>query len=244
MARIVPSSIGISYCLPVRLSVIVSVSAMRTSASRARAVASSRRRRLGLVRGSAGSRRAPGSRPSSQRARSASLQRSLQNGRHAGSTGWRRQYDAHAASAACRPALLYRMSGWHRQSTAGWPRTCQLTLRPASPAWCRTSLAETMKMTSSAMFVAWSPIRSRWREIRIRSSAGSMVRRVLQHVGQQLAEDLRLQRVELVVLVQHALRQRRCRGARRRRARRAACVCAMSAIRGMSMSSLTGGCCR
>ena len=31
MARIVPSLIGISYCLPVRLSVIVSVSAMRDS---------------------------------------------------------------------------------------------------------------------------------------------------------------------------------------------------------------------
>jgi hypothetical protein len=31
MARIVPSWIGISYCFPVRLSVIVSVSAMRDS---------------------------------------------------------------------------------------------------------------------------------------------------------------------------------------------------------------------
>src|SRR6185436_6589341 len=41
-----------------------------------------------------------------------------------------------------------------------------------SPAWWRTSLAETMKMTSSATLVAWSPIRSRWRETRIRSSAG------------------------------------------------------------------------
>src|SRR5438067_12953017 len=32
-----------------------------------------------------------------------------------------------------------------------------------SPAWWRTSRAETMKITSSAMFVAWSPMRSRWR---------------------------------------------------------------------------------
>ena len=32
-----------------------------------------------------------------------------------------------------------------------------------------------MKITSSAMLVAWSPMRSRWRDTRIRSSAGSMV---------------------------------------------------------------------
>jgi hypothetical protein len=42
-------------------------------------------------------------------------------------------------------------------------------------AWCRTSRPDTMKMTSSAIFVAWSPIRSRCREIRIKSRAGSMV---------------------------------------------------------------------
>src|SRR5713101_3336177 len=46
---------------------------------------------------------------------------------------------------------------------------------PLSAAWCRTSFARTMKITSSATFVAWSPIRSRWRETRIRSSAGSIV---------------------------------------------------------------------
>ena len=33
-----------------------------------------------------------------------------------------------------------------------------------------------MKMTSSATLVAWSPMRSRWRDTRIRSSDGSTVR--------------------------------------------------------------------
>ena len=36
-----------------------------------------------------------------------------------------------------------------------------------------------MKITSSAMFVAWSPMRSRWREIRMRSSACSDRARIL-----------------------------------------------------------------
>ncbi len=34
-------------------------------------------------------------------------------------------------------------------------------------------------------------------------------RGILKHVGQQLAEDLRLERVELVVFIEHALRERR-----------------------------------
>src|SRR6478609_4861696 len=62
--------------------------------------------------------------------------------------------------------LWYR----RRQAKRGWTHpSC------ASAAWCRTSRPETMKITSSAMLVAWSPTRSRWREIKIRSSAGSIV---------------------------------------------------------------------
>ena len=97
-------------------------------------------------------------------------------------------------------------------------------------------------MTSSAMLVAWSPMRSRWREMRIRSSAGSMVDGILQHVGEQLAEDLRLQRVELVVLVQHLLRESVSRRTNASSASRSI-DCAMLAICGMSISLLTGGCC-
>src|SRR4051812_28450552 len=47
--------------------------------------------------------------------------------------------------------------------------------QPPSAAWWRTSLARTMKITSSATLVAWSPIRSRCRETRMRSRAGSIV---------------------------------------------------------------------
>ena len=45
----------------------------------------------------------------------------------------------------------------------------------SSIARCRTSFADTMKMTSSAMLVAWSPMRSRCLDTRIRSSPGSIV---------------------------------------------------------------------
>jgi len=41
----------------------------------------------------------------------------------------------------------------------------------ASGPWCRTSFPLTMKITSSQMLVAWSAIRSMWRETRIRSIA-------------------------------------------------------------------------
>ena len=86
----VPSWIGTSYFLPVRLSVIVSVSAMQGA------------RCLTLVRivvgatGSGSSSSGHSARrdavpPVSQRPRSAILQRSLQNGRQAGSTGFFRQ---------------------------------------------------------------------------------------------------------------------------------------------------------
>ena len=57
------------------------------------------------------------------------------------------------------------------------------------------------------MLVAWSPIRSRCRETRIRSSAGSIVEWILQHVGEQLAEHLGLQRVQPIVAVEHRLRE-------------------------------------
>ena len=42
---------------------------------------------------------------------------------------------------------------------------------------CRTSRASTRKITSSAMFVAWSPTRSKCREMNISSTAGSIVSR-------------------------------------------------------------------
>ena len=66
--------IGSSYFLPVRLSVIVSVSAIRFSSG-------------SIMTGSAGTRYDS----SAHRARSCNLHRSLQNGRQAGSTGCRRQ---------------------------------------------------------------------------------------------------------------------------------------------------------
>ena len=96
-------------------------------------------------------------------------------------------------------------------------------------------------MTSSAMLVAWSPMRSRCRETRIRSSAGSIVVGILEHVGEQLAEDLRLQRCR-------AGRPRSARAAPASMSRRTnassasrSIVWAMVAIRGMSISFLTGG---
>jgi phosphate transport system protein len=45
----------------------------------------------------------------------------------------------------------------------------------SASAWCRTSFASAMKMTSSAMLVAWSAMRSRFRLIRMRDSARWMV---------------------------------------------------------------------
>ena len=116
--------------------------------------------------------------PSAQRARSCSLQRSLQNGRHAGSTGCRRQKTHERA----RDIATWRLrtadletAGRRQAFDASAGRDGIGSCWLPSPAWWRTSRAETMKMTSSAMLVAWSPMRSRWREIRIRSSAGSIV---------------------------------------------------------------------
>ena len=75
MARIVPSVIGTSVLRPVRLSVMVSVSAIGIGY-------------LFVVVGGLGGS-SIGS--SAQRARSCSRQRSLQNGRQGGATGWRLQ---------------------------------------------------------------------------------------------------------------------------------------------------------
>src|SRR5262245_57347702 len=80
---------GISYFLPVRLSTIVSVSAMRALQSERTGYSSPD------ASGSPGGLSAwSGTRYSSlsQRPRSTSLHRSLQNGRHFGSTGRVRQY--------------------------------------------------------------------------------------------------------------------------------------------------------
>ena len=100
-----------------------------------------------------------------------------------------------------------------------------------------------MKITSSATFVAWSPIRSRCREMWIKSRAGSMVEGIPEHVGQQLAQkDPGLQRVERVVLIEDGARQSRVTpdvGVERIAQHTGA---QWSAIRGISMSSLTAGC--
>ena len=89
----------------------------------------------------------------------------------------RRASGSGRGSLACR-----RVTAGHRASRSGRTATggCQSRAHPcrgsaASAAWCRTSRADTMKITSSATFVAWSPMRSRWRETRMRSSDGSMV---------------------------------------------------------------------
>jgi hypothetical protein len=75
-----------------------------------------------------------------------------------------------------RRAYVVRRAGASAPAFRGvWTPANQFRWRSGSGAWCRTSRADTMKMTSSAMLVAWSPIRSRWRDTRIRSSAGSMV---------------------------------------------------------------------
>ena len=55
------------------------------------------------------------------------------------------------------------------------PSGCFHGLPAVSSAWWRTSLASTMKITSSAMLVAWSAMRSRLRLIRISASARSIV---------------------------------------------------------------------
>ena len=64
-----------------------------------------------------------------------------------------------------------------------------------------------MKITSSATLVAWSPMRSRWREIENQVERRFDRCRILQHVGEQFAEDLCLQPVEAVVFVEHLLRE-------------------------------------
>ena len=214
-----PSLIGTSYCLPVRLSVIVSVSAIGGTGRQSRTVSVGIGRRLseGSGIGVAGDR---GSCPSAHRARSSFRQRSLQNGRQRSSTG-RVRHRTHSRASpirtivlacrrlpvtvSCGSSLVDRQACKRAGPQTGGPPCAGY--RPG--AWWRTSSADTMKITSSAMFVAWSPIRSRWRETRIRSSAGSIVAGSWQHVGQQLAEHLRLQGVELVVVVEHLVGQRR-----------------------------------
>jgi hypothetical protein len=97
VALIVPSWIGTSYFLPVRLSVIVSVSDMGQS----------------FVSGS-GSTGAPGTLypPVIQRPRSVILQRSLQNGCQAGSTGFCRQYTHNASAEVPKPPNLINLVIW------------------------------------------------------------------------------------------------------------------------------------
>ena len=90
VALIVPSWIGTSYCLPVRLSVIVSVSAIEISQVRASSASSVPARFVVAARHAVRSTTSVAAIAPSV-ARSGILQRSLQNGRHAGSAGCRRQ---------------------------------------------------------------------------------------------------------------------------------------------------------
>src|SRR6266850_703089 len=148
IARIVPSLMGTSYVFPVRLSVIVSVSAMilvgvGDGVSR-RAIGFVDPAREILEFASFAAERPP---PGVRR---------MPPAEHAQFYLWRLGRSCHPA--ILQPEILYR----YRE---GW----------LSSAWWRTSRADTMKITSSAMFVAWSPIRSRCREMRMRSRAASMV---------------------------------------------------------------------
>src|SRR6185436_9995614 len=144
IARIVPSVTGTSYVLPVRLSLIVRVSAIVV----VRLVAlwdRVGRHAVGLV--------GP-SRQILQFAALAAERPPVGHDRMAPAVNtqfYLRRLVQSCHPAFCNPEIL------DRPAEAGRYREGVL-----SSAWCRTSRAETMKITSSAMFVAWSPMRSRW----------------------------------------------------------------------------------
>ena len=57
------------------------------------------------------------------------------------------------------------------------------------------------------MLVAWSPMRSRFLATRISSKAAKTTAEFFHHVGEQLAEELVAQAVDLIVALQHAARE-------------------------------------
>src|SRR5471030_423587 len=179
IARIVPSWTGSSYVLPVRLSVIEIVSAIgdfRFQTSDFRLSSS------GSSTGSAATLYVP----SAQRARSCSLHRSLQNGRQVSSTACRRQ----KTQSDCDIALFYTRISCGSVAFGG------VVADVLGQDHEDDVLGDVGRVVADAFEVAGDQD-----QVERRLDG----RGILQHVGQQLPENLRLQRVERIVLVEDVL---------------------------------------
>ena len=123
-------------------------------------------------------------------------------------------------SAPASPAATSPRACRHVQLASPDPTQSWVASRCAAAYPCAGSTGPSRrKITISAMFVAWSPTRSRFFETKSRRIVRGDRRRVLDHEGEERAEELAVQLVDRVV----------GRGRRRARARRSSCTNASSA---------------